>query len=249
MRLAPPSRLSGWLPKRPSRQAAGRSTQEDAGPRTFVIGDIHGEITLLRKMMDKLAPREADRLIFLGDYIDRGEDSRAVIDYLLELRERFECIFLKGNHEDMLLDYLEGESRYGPLVYLLNGGTATLESYGAEDAADLRRLMPLEHLEFLRSLLERWEDEGYIYVHAGLAPSPELDERFGAHLWIREEFIYSPKSFGKKVIFGHTPFQQPLRMANKIGIDTGAAYGNRLTCLKLPAEEFISVGHGADYDF
>jgi serine/threonine protein phosphatase 1 len=205
--------------------------------RTFVIGDVHGEVGLLRKLIARLEPQPSDRLIFLGDYVDRGEDSRAVIDYVLELREIFECICLKGNHEDMLLDYLEEDcARYGPLVFLFNGGVATLESYGATDAEDLRQKMPAEHLALLHALVERFEDEHYIYVHAGLAPEPALEEHFASHLWIRDSFIWSRKSFGKKVIFGHTPQPAPLVMANKIGLDTGAFYSGVLTALEIPGE-------------
>lgn len=231
-----------WLPRfgrRQSKDKDGGPSERAAssGPRTFAIGDIHGEITLLRRLIDKLALTPEDRLVFLGDYIDRGEDSRAVIDYCLELAALHPCTFLKGNHEDMLLDYLEEEcARYGPLTYLLNGGWATLESYRAADAAELRRAMPPAHREFLHSLLERWEDERYIYVHAGLPLGPERPERHPSYLWVREEFIYSPASFGKKVIFGHTPQGRPLIMENKIGVDTGAYWSGVLTALELPGE-------------
>jgi serine/threonine protein phosphatase 1 len=204
--------------------------------RTFAVGDIHGEIRLLRKLIAALAPRPEDRLVFLGDYIDRGEDSHAVIDYLLDLRERHPCVFIKGNHEDMLLDFLEGAPRYGPFTWRFNGGTATLANYGAADAAQLKERLPAAHLAFFGSLLPRWEDEHYIYVHAGLAPEPQFESPHAAELWIRTSFIYSTKDFGKKVIFGHTPQPGPLFMENKIGLDTGAFYTGVLTALELPGE-------------
>jgi serine/threonine protein phosphatase 1 len=249
MSLAPATLSPSWLPRltrrrRPevSREPERTGRDPAPGPRTFAVADIHGEITLLRKLIDTLRPAPEDRLVFLGDYIDRGEDSRAVIDYLLELRQAHPCVFLKGNHEDMLLDYLEEESaRYGPLVYLLNGGTATLESYGAQDAPELRRKMPAAHLEFFHSLIEHWEDERYIYVHAGVPLGPERPERHSSYLWVREEFIYSRAPFGKKVIFGHTPQRQPLVMENKIGLDTGAYWSGVLTALELPGEVIRQV--------
>jgi serine/threonine protein phosphatase 1 len=217
-------------------------SQRAAPEHTFAVGDIHGELGLLSKLIDKLSPGPADRLVLLGDYIDRGEESRGVIDYLLGLSRRCECLFLMGNHEDMMLDYLENAcARYGPLTWLLNGGTSTLDSYGAVDAADLRQMMPSAHLDFFHGLLERFEDERYIYVHAGLAPEPELESRFGTHLWIRESFIFSTKSFGKKVVFAHTPQPAPLIMANKIGLDTGAFYTGVLTALELPGEVIHQV--------
>lgn len=221
--------------------------------RIFVIGDIHGCMEKLERLMGKIDPGPGqDQLVFLGDYIDRGEDSQAVLDYLLEVREEHpRSVFLMGNHEKMFLDFLSGEEQE---LFLLNGGASTLRSYlkrqdrldlligGITDAAILSHLIPGTHRVFLQDLHLYYETEDYIMVHAGLKEGVPLAEQSIEDLvWIREEFIYSDADFGKRVIFGHTPFVQPLVLPNKIGIDTGAVYGNLLTCLILPDFEFVSV--------
>jgi serine/threonine protein phosphatase 1 len=203
--------------------------------------------------MDKLDPRpDRDQLIFLGDYIDRGENSSGVLDYLLELRKTFtDTIFLMGNHEKMFLDFLSGVDR---ALFIYNGGESTLRSYlgrqqnfwskigAVSDNEALNHLVPQNHRAFLDELHHYYENENYIMVHAGLRHGVPLNKQSLDDLvWIREEFIYSEEDFGKRVIFGHTPFVRPLVLPNKIGIDTGAVYGNHLTCLILPDLEFVSV--------
>jgi serine/threonine protein phosphatase 1 len=209
--------------------------------KTFIIGDVHGCLQMLKKLMKKIewAP-ERDRLIFLGDYVDRGEDSCGVVDFVLHISRQspmVECLL--GNHEQILLDFLSGRD---PSTFFLNGGTATLNSYrfGQERFGDL--LIPGEHVEFMKSL-KRWiELDDYYIVHAGFRPGVELEEQnLEDLLWIRDSFIFSDFHFGKRVIFGHTPFSEPLIMANKIGLDTGAVYGNKLTCLELPSFKFHFV--------
>jgi serine/threonine protein phosphatase 1 len=110
-------------------------------------------------------------------------------------------------------------------------------------------ILPVDHQRFFEELRLYYETPDYLFVHGGLKPGVALAEQVEQDLlWIRGDFIASMADFGKKVVFGHTPFRQPLLMPNKIGIDTGAAYGNRLTCLKLPAEEFVAVGHASPRD-
>jgi serine/threonine protein phosphatase 1 len=210
--------------------------------RIFIIGDIHGCLQMLLRLMDKIDWRpQKDRLIFLGDYVDRGEDSCGVIDFVLDISSRssmVECLL--GNHEHILLDFLRGRD---PAAFFLNGGTATLNSYrlGQQRFDDL--LIPATHVEFMRSLRPWIELDEYYIVHAGFRPGVELGKQnFEDLLWIRDSFIFSDFNFGKRVIFGHTPFSQPLIMTNKIGLDTGAVYGNKLTCLELPSFKFHSVG-------
>ncbi len=205
--------------------------------RIFIIGDIHGCLGALQRLMDKIDwDPERDGLIFIGDYIDRGRDPKGVIDFLIRLSSmspHVQC--LMGNHEDLFLNYLEG----GDLsLYLFNGGGTTLKSYGIYDGADISQ----EHLDFLRSLKLIIELDDYLLVHAGFRPWVDIREQ-STHdlLWIREPFIHSDYDFGKRVIFGHTPFSVPLVMDNKIGLDTGAVYGNRLTCLEIPGVKFHSV--------
>jgi serine/threonine protein phosphatase 1 len=210
--------------------------------KVFVIGDIHGCLHMLKALMDKIAWRpETDRLIFLGDYIDRGKDSKGVVDYILGLKRlsaRVECLL--GNHEALFLGYLDGTD---PELFFINGGTTTLNSYRAGRGNEAGDTVPADHLEFYRSLKPWVELEGYYIVHAGFRPQIQIQKQ-SLHdmVWIREPFIYSEYDFGKKVIFGHTPFHKPLVMENKIGLDTGAVYGNRLTCLELPELRFHSVG-------
>ena len=209
---------------------------------TFVIGDIHGCSDLLVELLEKIKPLAPDdTVIFIGDYIDRGPDSRDVIDIILQLRaDHGRVLTLRGNHEVMLLDAMHG---YGQTEFLANGGAATLRSYGIppESINDLAALLPPEHLVFMQDLLPYWEDEYYIYVHAGLQPGVHLTQQTPDWLfWSRESFIHSTYDFGKIVIYGHTPHDKPKIDANKIGIDTGAVYGGCLTCLKLPDNVYIS---------
>ena len=197
--------------------------------RIFVIGDIHGCFDKLRALMDKIPINfKRDQLIFIGDYIDRGSRSIEVVDYLIDLKKRVPgIIFLKGNHEDMLENYLDGTDRF---TYLLNGGQQTLDNYLNRPNNPSKYPVPSTHLEFFNSLHLYYQTDDYIFVHAGLRKKMPLESQKRIDLlWIRDEFISSHFDFGKRVIFGHTPFKEPLVQTNKIGIDTGAVYGNRLT--------------------
>jgi len=200
----------------------------------YAIGDIHGCADKLRRLIDQLAidPKQ-DQLVFVGDYIDRGPDSFEVVDYLLGLKIIFpNVVFLKGNHEQMLEDYLAGPDK---LTFLINGGQATLDSYLRHRPSPQGPVFPLRHQVFFKGLRLFYETENYLFVHAGLKPKVPLAQQHpGDLLWIRSQFIYSDVDFGKQVVFGHTPFPEPLVQANKIGIDTGAVYGHQLTCVKLP---------------
>jgi len=209
--------------------------------KTFVIGDIHGCLGMLKRLIDTIPwDQSKDRLIFIGDYIDRGEDSRGVIEFVRILKQDFKNVqCLIGNHEKMLLDYLSGKDRH---IYILNSGGATLMSYDRARKNMDDPLIPSAHLEFLSSLLPMIELDDYYIVHAGFRPHvPIKDQELFDMLWIRNEFLLSEYNFGKVVIFGHTPFNNPVVMKNKIGIDTGAVFGNRLTCLELPEVRFHSV--------
>ena len=209
--------------------------------KIFAVGDIHGCYEKLCALMDKIPVNMArDQLLFIGDYIDRGRGSIEVLDYLIDLKKRSPgIIFLKGNHEDMLQNYLDGSDRF---TYLLNSGQQTLDAYLNNQNASEDYPVPSAHLEFLSALDLYYQTEDYIFVHAGLRDKIPLEKQKETDLlWIRDEFIYSDYDFGKPVVFGHTPFKEPLVQANKIGIDTGAVYGNRLTCVQLPEMIFFSV--------
>ncbi len=209
--------------------------------RTCVIGDVHGCIHSFSMLLEQVRDR-ADTIVLLGDYIDRGPASRQVVDRILELKkEHPQVITLQGNHELMLLNYLEGLDQ---TVFLRVGGLQTLQSYGLDPTREpvTKESLPEEHLAFFTSLPLFWEDNHGIYVHAGLEPGCHLSWQTPDWcLWVRDKFIYSSFDFGKPVIFGHTVFKKPLVEPNKIGIDTGAVYGGRLTALLLPEREFISV--------
>ncbi len=202
--------------------------------KIFAIGDIHGCYDRLKTLMEKIPiDCSRDTLVFIGDYIDRGSHSVEVVDYLIQLKKRFpEVIFLKGNHEDMLDKFLNGADRN---TYLLNGGQQTLDSYLAKPVQSGFFPIPPDHMEFFKSLRLFYESEEFIFVHAGLRPRVPLESQNTEDLlWIRDKFISSKYDFGKRVIFGHTPLKKPLVEPNKIGIDTGAVYGNALTCIQLP---------------
>ncbi len=209
--------------------------------KTFIIGDVHGCCRLLERLIERIEwEPENHRLIFLGDYIDRGEDPKGAIDLIIDLRERSGSVdCLMGNHESLFIHYLNTGD---PRLFLANGGKTTLESYGIHENTTAVPRIPGKHLDFLRSLKLYVELDEYLAVHAGLRPGVALvDQTPEDLLWIRERFIQSDCDFGRIVVFGHTPFREPLVESNKIGLDTGAVYGNKLTCMELPSREFVSV--------
>lgn len=202
----------------------------------YAIGDIHGCLDPLQRLMERIHPSESDEVIFMGDYIDRGPESKGVIDYLLTLPGRY--IFLMGNHERMFLDFLQGKDRF---LFLYNGGIATVNSYGGLVN------IPAAHLAFLNRLLLYYETDDYLFVHGGIRPGIPLHEQDPKDLlWIREEFYAFPGRYLKTVIFGHTPLREVLMEKDRIGIDTACVYGNRLTCLVLPSREVIQVSNPLD---
>lgn len=209
----------------------------------LAIGDLHGRYDLLHKVLKNVAPEAGSaRLVFLGDYIDRGPDSARVIERLIKLKQaRPDSIMLAGNHEKALLKLLD--SHYGGYWaenFLLNGGQATLDSYGLT----LKKVynMPGSHKKFLKSLPVYWQNEDYLFVHAGLKPGVPLDRQSSQDmLTIREKFFNSGYCFKPKVVFGHTVFQKPLIKEHCLGIDTGAVYGQYLTCVLLPEMRFFKV--------
>lgn len=209
--------------------------------RIFIVGDIHGCLEMLKRLMDKIDWRpDKDRLIFLGDYIDRGEDPKGVVDFILTLLETSSLIqCLAGNHEDVFLNFLAG----GDLrLLLINGGMTTLQSYEMDDLKEGEPTIPADHRAFFQTLLPWLELEDSYVVHAGFRPGVDIQRQsFEDLMWIREPFIRSNYDFGKRVIFGHTPFYEPLVADNKIGLDTGAVFGNKLTCLEIPSMKFHSV--------
>jgi len=213
-----------------------------ADSTTCVIGDIHGCHASLTRLLEKVLHR-ADTLVFLGDYVDRGPHSREVIATILSLCTTHPRVVpLMGNHDFLFLQYLTGGDSS---IFFRCGGMQTLTSYGLSPSATQEERMkrvPPEHLAFLRSLPLFWEDRHALYVHAGLQPGRHLSQQTAQWcLWTRESFLLSTHDFGKPIVFGHTVFPQPYLTPDKIGIDTGAVYGGRLTALLLPDREVISV--------
>lgn len=205
----------------------------------FAIGDIHGCFDKLKELFSVLPCFDNDTIVFLGDYIDRGPDSRKVVEFVIDLKRKRgdRTVCLMGNHERMLLDYLEGRNRE---LFLLNGGKATIEQYERNGVIDI----PDEHLSFFRSLKQIYITEDYVFVHAGVMPGISLDcQKEEDLLWIRGDFLFSDFDFKKKIIFGHTPMKshQPYFDKNKIGIDTGAVYGGFLTAIQLPEEKIYQA--------
>ncbi len=207
--------------------------------RLFAIGDIHGCARELERLLDALALADGDTVAFVGDYLDRGPDARAVIDLVLALRERpgLSTVFLRGNHEDMCLGYLGRDGSWGE-AWCQNGGTATLRSYGIDprlSGADAAAAMPAAHLAFLESLVPSHVAEQHLLVHAGVRPDlPWGDQELEDLLWIREEFIDHPHVLPYTIVFGHTPHRAVrVDLPYKIGIDTGCVYGGMLTCVEL----------------
>jgi serine/threonine protein phosphatase 1 len=219
---------------------------------SFVIGDIHGCAGELSCLIENLPLKAGDHLIFLGDYIDRGPDSKGVVSYLLDLARSsgYEVVFLKGNHEDMLLGYLGLAGRYGEM-FLANGGYATLASYGLPPAGmsqgSARARIPQEHVEFFQALRNYFVEDSFLCVHAGIHPARPLAAQTPTDLlWIRNEFISNRHSLPYTVVFGHTPQREVFfDLPSKIGIDTGVVYGGKLSCIELEEKTQFQVERGS----
>jgi len=227
-----------------------RSETELPG-RLFAIGDIHGCADELSTMLKFLESSERvskdDTMIFLGDYVDRGSQTRQVIDILLQWKP-CRCFYLKGNHEDMMLDFLGLEGRHGE-GWLRSGGEETLKSYGVdsfEDSDTAIGAIPESHLRFLKSLESGILFDPWLFVHAGVHPLKTLDAQRAKDLyWIRDEFVMNVHRFPYTVVFGHTPFEDILlNLPYKIGLDTGLVFGHQLSCIELTKGMLFQVAKG-----
>jgi serine/threonine protein phosphatase 1 len=217
------------------------------GRRVYAIGDVHGcdePLAMLHTMIaDDLARRPCTSavLVHIGDYVDRGPDSCGVVARLAagDSVPGVATINLMGNHEQTMLDALAGEGA-AMTDWMINGGGAALRSWGGDPEAPRctwPRAVPAEHVAFLRNLALSHREGGYLFVHAGVRPGVPLDKQSRQDLLsIRQAFLYSEADFGLVVVHGHTPKADPVVRANRIGIDTGAVYGGRLTCAVLEAD-------------
>lgn len=212
---------------------------------------------MLDELLALLPLADGDRFVFMGDYVDRGPDSRGVVDRLVELSERYSCTFLCGNHESMFLDFLgwRRPEYFAGDAFLANGGDRTLQSYGyfeAKDPDPTSFELPPEHERFFRSLKLHHSEGDYLFVHAGIGRDllDERDPRFALRrirsedaLWDRTS-IGQPHRLGVTVVYGHTPsedFEVRWDPPFSIGIDTGAVYGGRLTAIRLPDQTLFQV--------
>lgn len=219
----------------------------------IAIGDIHGCAKTLDVLLERLMPAPEDHLVFVGDYIDRGPDSKGVIERLLVLREEYECTFLRGNHEALMLEYLD----QGIFArWRTNGGVATLQSYldGTEQRTSPRQInLPEEHVAFVRDTQLYYDTPDFFFVHAGLKPTLTIEENLNrsgddVFLWERSHLKAPTLSWEKTVVCGHTPLQEPLNRDRLIAIDTGCVYYTHphlgyLTAVRLPEREFVTVSY------
>lgn len=225
------------------------------GLRVYCIGDIHGRNDLLNGLLSKIMADQVGyqgqlQVVYVGDYIDRGMNSKEVVE-LLANQHCFsnESIFIRGNHEQALLHFLDDDS-VGP-AWLSFGGLATLASYGVamakmptkrQDYIDLQQRLkehlPEHHEQFLRKTIFSYQVGSYFFVHAGINPKYSITrQNVDDLMWIRDEFVSSKKNFEKIIVHGHTVSEKPEFRSNRIGIDTGAYASGVLTCLVLEGQE------------
>jgi serine/threonine protein phosphatase 1 len=244
--------------KRGETDGARRRSSVPEGVVLYAVGDIHGQAHLLTSLLARIeedvsqVEHQRGILVFIGDYVDRGADSRSVVDQVLGGRPGFETIPLRGNHEQMLLDFVSDPQSWE--VYRRLGGVETLLSYGVDrellmpGVAPPRvrdaflSVFPKTHHEFLRALAFSYDCGDYHFVHAGVRPGVALESQSAEdRLWIRDEFLNAGDVFGSRVIVhGHTPTRDPEVLGFRVGIDTGAYMTGRLTAARF---------HGADIRF
>jgi len=216
--------------------------------RIYAVGDIHGCLAPLKALIARIDEDAAHvpagthiRIVFLGDYIDRGDASKAVVDALLDLTARYDCVFLKGNHEHAFLQFLQDPA--ANLDWLDWGGRATLASYGVDGklllsamtdwyavAKTVRETMPTAHQAFYNGLSLIHREGDYAFAHAGVRPGRALDQQDPMDLMtIRSEFLTHTETFGAFIVHGHTPVDTVAVQPHRLNLDSGAFYGGRLT--------------------
>lgn len=205
--------------------------------RTLAIGDVHGCHVALTCLLELVEPRADDKIIFLGDYIDRGPASREVVESLANWRAKCIPIFLRGNHEVMILDAREDDLKANH--WQSYGGFEALISYGAQYDPRWMAKIPERHWEFFMHTAPYWETESHIFVHACLDPESDMDEQPDLFLYWEDVDRLKPHKSGKQIICGHSPQRSGhiLDLGFAVCIETGAANGGWLTCLD------VSNGH------
>jgi len=224
-----------------------------AGRRIYAVGDIHGRADLLSKLLMRIdedlqaRPTVGSVQVFLGDYIDRGPNSRQVIDLLIARQRRRDVLFLKGNHEDCALQFLSDPTvlptwqSIGGVHTLLSCGVMPTRTNDPESqhkvSIALRDAMPDSHRRFIGGLVLSFTCGDFFFVHAGVRPEIPLQRQSQRDLlWIRDDFLLHEEDFGAVVVHGHTPTYKPEIRSNRINIDTGAYATGQLTCLVLEGD-------------
>jgi len=225
------------------------------GYRAYVVGDIHGRLDLLEDLLAKIHaelqhhPARKTLLVFVGDLIDRGPNSAQVLERLRTYRRQgIQTVFLLGNHEEVLLRIVGGES--GLIAkWRWFGGSECLKSYGVDPAqfarlsevdalAAVRAAIPREHVEFLETFADSCRFGDYLFVHAVIRPGVQLELQTQSDLrWIREPFLFDDSDHGFVVVHGHTITEEAEDLPNRIGIDTGAYRTGILTALAIEGAE------------
>lgn len=217
------------------------------------MGDIHGRLDLLNQMLARIeedAEKHKNKkkvVVFLGDYIDRGLDSCGVLDRLIKgLPSHLSPVYIRGNHDDMFLQFMRGNIEVAP-AWLSLGGAAALASYGINSLSgvggkgkletlfkDVKAKVAPSHIDFLKKTILSATYGHYYFVHAGIRPSVPLDKQNPQdQMTIRGDFLFSDEHFGRVIVHGHTIRPEPEIKRNRIGIDTGAFATGKLTCLIL----------------
>ncbi len=207
----------------------------------YAIGDIHGCARELELLIAQISPTSDHTVVFLGDYVDRGPDSKGVIDLILDLKTKTNVVALRGNHEQLFLDFLESPQSPGAGVFILNGGGATLASYpGPGGSFEI----PERHMQFFYDLKVKYETDTHFFVHAGVPIKP-LDQITDADedilLWSRQPFLSSQYKWKKMIVHGHTPVASPEFENNRINLDTGCVYNGSLTALEVTSGKVFQI--------
>lgn len=210
--------------------------------KVFAIGDIHGCYRELCELLDKLPLDKDSTLVFLGDYVDRGPNSKGVIDKILEIKSRYNTVALMGNHESMMIDFFKDPSSASAAFFILNGGSSTLASYtnGSNEYH-----IPDSHMIFLHNLQLHYETEKFFFVHAGVPEMSLKEMRDNEHMldfiWIRKKFLESHFQWEKTIVHGHSPVSQVEIKDNRIGLDTGCVYNGSLSAMEVNSGEIYQV--------
>jgi serine/threonine protein phosphatase 1 len=237
-----------------------RLAQVPQGVRVYAVGDVHGRADLLAQLLAEIDadlkshPTPRAMHVLLGDYVDRGPDSRGVLDLLIARSQRHEMTFLKGNHEALVEEFLRNPQSLATWRHV--GGIETLLSYGIRPsfnpdageqtalAQQLADALPSAHRQFFGSLKRSFSCGDFFFVHAGVRPGVALSQQADEDLfWIRDEFLDSRENFGKIIVHGHSPVKEVEFHSNRINIDTGAFATGRLSCLRIESDPAIFNVH------